>query len=276
VPRVAFPDPFLSASAPLQTVAVIPARYAATRLPGKPLIDIGGQPMIEHVYRRAAAARGVDAVVVATDDPRIVEAVHGFGGVARLTSPGHATGTDRVAEVARSLACEIVVNVQGDEPLIEPSMIAAVVEPLLADRTVRMSTLRRPVADPLSLQNPNLVKVVVDRTGDALYFSRSPIPYVRSGPRAAAAFAHVGVYAYRREFLLQLASLPPTPLERTESLEQLRVLEHGFRIRTVETLGETLSVDTPEDVERLRTHLASRSTYRFLAATTSKGMTSNP
>jgi 3-deoxy-manno-octulosonate cytidylyltransferase (CMP-KDO synthetase) len=252
---VAFLNPFLRTSA-LQAVAVIPARYASSRLPGKPLADIAGRPMIEHVYRRAAEARGVDAVVVATDDPAIAAAVEQFGGVARLTRPDHRTGTDRVAEVSADLRCDIVVNVQGDLPLVEPGMVGEVIEPLLADASVRMSTVRKVIDDPADLDNPHIVKVVVDRNGDALYFSRSAIPYGREPIETA--FRHIGMYGYRRDFLLTFAALPPTALERAESLEQLRALEHGFRIRTVLTRHESIEVDTPEDLERVRHLLTTR------------------
>ena len=209
--------------------------------------------MIEHVYRRAAATPGVDGVVVATDDDRIRLAVEAFGGVVRMTGSTHRTGTDRVAEVAASLECDIVVNVQGDLPLIEPDMIAQVIAPLDRDPGVEMSTLRQPIVHASDRSSPHIVKVVVDRNGDALYFSRSPIPFLRG---EGTSCKHIGLYAYRRTFLLALSSLPPTPLEVAESLEQLRALEHGFRIRTVETQYESIEVDTPEDLERVRRHLA--------------------
>jgi 3-deoxy-manno-octulosonate cytidylyltransferase (CMP-KDO synthetase) len=209
--------------------------------------------MIEHVYRRAATTPGVDAVIVATDDERIAAAVNGFGGVVQMTRSTHQTGTDRIAEVAASLDCDIIVNVQGDLPLIEPEMIAQAIAPLDLDPDVPMSTLRRPITDASERNNPNVVKVAVDLNGDALYFSRSPLPYLRgTGPT----FKHIGLYAYRRRFLLTLTSLPRTPLEKAESLEQLRALEHGFRIRTVETLHESVEVDTPEDLERVRRLIA--------------------
>lgn len=238
---------------------VIPARYGSTRLPGKALADLAGSPMIVHVWRRAAAARGVEAVVVATDDARIVDAVTRAGGAAVLTDPAHASGTDRVAEVAAARACDVVVNVQGDEPLLEPALIGALVAPLAADPALPMSTLRRPLADPAEYASPHVVKVVVDRAGDALYFSRAPIPG-RPGappqdPVPGGAWAHVGLYAYRRDALLRLAALPRTPLEATESLEQLRALEHGLRIRTVETRHDLAGVDTSEDLERVRRRL---------------------
>jgi len=203
--------------------------------------------MIEHVYRRTAEARGVDAVVVATDDHRIAAAVERFGGIARMTDAAHRTGTDRIAEIARTLACDILVNVQGDLPLVEPEMIAQAIAPLKSDPTVRMTTICTAIADPAEYTRPSVVKVVADARGNALYFSRAPIPY--RGP----AFKHIGMYAYRREFLLQFAALPQTPLEQAESLEQLRALEHGFPIRVVETqFASLVEVDTPEDLERAR------------------------
>jgi 3-deoxy-manno-octulosonate cytidylyltransferase (CMP-KDO synthetase) len=205
--------------------------------------------MIEHVYRRAASARGIDAVVVATDDARIAAAVEGFGGIVRMTGSAHRTGTDRIAEVARELPCEIVINVQGDLPLIEPDMIGEIVEPLVSDRTLVMSTLRQPITDPADLTNPNVVKVVVDARDHALYFSRAAIPYQRA---AGPAYKHIGLYGFRRDFLLLFAGLEPTPLERAESLEQLRALEHGFRIRAVQTGFDSIEVDTPEDLARVR------------------------
>jgi 3-deoxy-manno-octulosonate cytidylyltransferase (CMP-KDO synthetase) len=208
--------------------------------------------MIEHVYRRASEARSVSSVIVATDDERIYRAVQAFGGAAQLTSASHPSGTDRLAEVAASLSCDIVVNVQGDEPLIEPSTIDDAVAPLLADPRLEMSTLRRRIEDPEEIENPNVTKVVVDREGFALYFSRAPIPHVRAGAIAAAAWAHVGLYVYRRSCLLRLASLPPTALERSEALEQLRALEHGIRIKAIETAHASIGVDTPEDLDRVR------------------------
>src|SRR5262245_41675444 len=205
--------------------------------------------MVEHVYRRAFEADGVDAAVVATDDERIASAVEQFGGVARMTRSGHRTGTDRVAETARDLRCEIIVNVQGDLPLVEPGMIAETIAPLSADTGVQMSTLRQAITDHADHDNPNVVKVVVDRNSDALYFSRSRIPYCRED---GVCFKHIGLYGFRRDFLLTFAALAQTPLERAESLEQLRALEHGYRIRAVETRFESIEVDTPEDLERVR------------------------
>jgi 3-deoxy-manno-octulosonate cytidylyltransferase (CMP-KDO synthetase) len=241
-----------SASSIAQPVAVvvIPVRYASTRLPGKALADIAGRSMIEHVYRRARRAASVASVLIATDDARIAAAADRFGAPVRMTRASHQSGTDRLAEVAADLDCDLVVNVQGDEPLLAPEMIDEALVPFRGDAAVVMSTLRRRIEDPQELLDPNVVKVVVDRSGDALYFSRAPIPAPRAAP--AAAFKHIGLYVYRREFLLTLAGLPPTPLEQAESLEQLRALEHGYRIRTVETQWDSIGVDTPEDLERVR------------------------
>ena len=237
---------------PLEIVVVIPARFQSARFPGKPLADLDGRPMIEHVYRRAALSRVVSKVIVATDDLRIATAVTGFGGNVRLTRPDHLTGTDRLAEVAATLYCDVIVNVQGDEPLVDPRAIEEAVAPF-ADPSVQMTTLCRRIDQPADVANPNVVKVVLDRGGFALYFSRAPIPYTRD-PRGGwpPLYRHVGLYAYRRSTLLVLAALEPTPLERAESLEQLRALEHGIRIKTVETAYDSFGVDTPDDLAQVR------------------------
>jgi 3-deoxy-manno-octulosonate cytidylyltransferase (CMP-KDO synthetase) len=248
--------PRVDSVSPLNIVALIPARYASTRLPGKVLADIDGRPMIEHVYRRAAASPVVSQVIVATDDLRVATRVTGFGGHVRLTRPTHETGTDRLAEVAATLDCDIVVNVQGDEPLIDPGAIAELIDPF-SDASVQVTTLYRRIHKTSELQNPNVTKVVVDRGGYALYFSRSAIPYQRD-PRGGwpPLYRHIGLYAYRRSALMVLASLEPTPLERAESLEQLRALEHGIRIKAVESAYESFGVDTPEDLEQVRRLIA--------------------
>jgi 3-deoxy-manno-octulosonate cytidylyltransferase (CMP-KDO synthetase) len=232
-------------------VAIIPARYQATRLPGKPLALIAGQPMIAHVCARAAESRLVDAVLVATDDPRIADAVHACGGTAVMTRADHPSGTDRLAEVAAHLSADIIVNLQGDEPMLDPASVDAAIAPLLADRTIDMGTLRTPL-DPADADNPNVVKVVVNLAGDALYFTRAAVPFVRPGHPAAPAWRHLGLYVYRRETLLRLAQLPPTPLELSEGLEQLRALEHGIRLHTVAVPAASPSVDTPDDLARVR------------------------
>ena len=231
-------------------LAVIPARFHSTRLPGKILADIAGKPMIEHVYRRAASASRVHGVLVATDDERIASAVRSFGGAAIMTRPDHVSGTDRIAEVVATLPCAIVVNVQGDEPLIEPGTIDAAVAPLLQDASIGMSTISRPFAGPDEFTSRHVVKVVTNDSGDALYFSRAPL---------AGAAAHVGLYVYRRETLLKLASAPANRLELAESLEQLRALAHGIRIRVVDTKHVAAGVDTPEDLERVRSMMMASS-----------------
>ena len=231
-------------------LAVIPARFHSTRLPGKILADIAGKPMIEHVYRRAAAASRVHAVIVATDDERIASAVRSFGGAAIMTRADHVSGTDRIAEAVAALNSApganfngLVVNVQGDEPLLEPATIDAAVEPLLADTSIGMSTISRPFKNREEFESRNVVKVVTTDAGDALYFSRALL---------AGASAHVGLYVYRRETLLKLASAPANRLELEESLEQLRALANGVRIRVVPTTHVAAGVDTPEDLERVR------------------------
>lgn len=235
-------------------VAIIPARYRSTRLPGKTLADLHGRPLIEHVYRRVAAVGHLAAVIVATDDERIRRAVERFGGQVVMTSPTHPSGTDRLAEVAAHRTEDLIVNVQGDEPFIEPAMIREALAAFDHDETLDMSTLRRRIDDIGDVTNPNVTKVVTDRDGMALYFSRAPIPYVRDRSSAAGAehYKHIGLYVYRRPFLLTLAGLSPTPLERTESLEQLRALEHGYRIKVVDTAYDSLGVDTEEDLQRAR------------------------
>jgi 3-deoxy-manno-octulosonate cytidylyltransferase (CMP-KDO synthetase) len=251
------PSPF---RIPVSAIAIIPARYQSSRLPGKALADIAGRPMIEHVYRRAAAASSVTRVIVATDDRRILDTVHGFGGEAVMTAVSHQSGTDRLAEVAATLDCDVIVNVQGDEPLLAPDTIDAAVAPFSGNPSLEMSTLRRRITDPSELANPNVTKVVVDQDGFAMYFSRAPIPFTRPGQPAATAWAHIGLYVYRRACLLRVAALPQTAMERAEALEQLRALEHGIRIKAVETTHETIGVDTREDLERARTLLASLAT----------------
>ena len=242
-----------------KVAAVIPARLAATRLPNKPLIDIAGKPMIQHVYERASRASRAAFVVVATPDAEIYDAVRRFGGEAVMTSLTHRSGTDRVAEAARALPAEyrIIVNVQGDEPLLDPSTIDAVAAPLLEDAGIVMTSAMARLPED-RVPDPNAVKVVVDRSGFALYFSRSPLPYRRNDSPLYAPLLHIGLYAYRRDFLETITKLEPTPLEQIESLEQLRVLESGYRIRMVETARPPESVDTPEDLERVRTLVAGR------------------
>ena len=242
----------------MQTAAIIPSRYASTRLPGKPLLDIAGKPMIQRVYEAAARAKLVDRVIVATDDLRIVEAVTLFGGLAELTSPRHRSGTDRVAEVADHLPCDIVVNLQGDEPLMDPGLIDRVVSAVRDDPDIYMASAKTPIRRAEDRANPNIVKVVTDCSGFALYFSRSPIPCPFGGGEANAnnpGFRHIGIYVYRKDFLMRLVTLAPSPLEGQERLEQLRVLENGYRIKLVTTDYDAPGVDTPEDLEKVRKRL---------------------
>ena len=233
-------------------LAIIPARYQSTRLPGKALADIAGRPMIEHVYRRASRAKSVDAVLIATDDDRIAEAAAAFDATAVMTRASHRSGTDRLAEIAAAVPCELIVNVQGDEPLLDPAVIDAVVAPMLRDRSIEMGTASRRLRDAAELNNPHMVKVVCDRNGFALFFSRAPVPYGREQSALDAARIHIGLYVYRRSTLLRLAQLSPTPLEQLEALEQLRALEHGIRIHVVDTDYTSAEVNTPEDLERVR------------------------
>jgi 3-deoxy-manno-octulosonate cytidylyltransferase (CMP-KDO synthetase) len=235
-----------------KATVIIPARYGSTRFRGKPLADLWGKPIIRHVWERARRSRLADRVIIATDDERIAAAARDFGAEVAMTRADHPSGTDRVAEVARTLDSEIIVNVQGDEPLIDPGHIDAAVAPLLADLTIPMGTLCCPLEDTADLANPNVVKVVFDRRGFALYFSRLPIPFVRDEHADATRYRHLGLYVYRRDFLLSLADLAPAPLEQAERLEQLRVLEHGHRLRVVIVDRASPGVDTPADLERLR------------------------
>lgn len=280
----------------MKHLAVIPARYASTRFPGKPLAMLAGKPMIQHVYERVAQAKRIQEVIVATDDERICEAIQRFAGTAVMTSPTSRSGTERVAEVARETDASIVINVQGDEPLVHPDMIDKLVECLEEHTAVPMASLMTPLFREEDIANPNVVKVVVDRDNYALYFSRSPIPFVRDGARGEKRevgdyrgqgmrdreggkpstpplpasgppppyrssslrfLKHLGLYGYQRHFLLRIPHLEATPLEETEQLEQLRVLEHGYRIKLVETVYDTASVDTPEDLAKVEARLMS-------------------
>lgn len=252
----------------MKIAAVIPARFASTRFEGKALADIMGKPMVQHVYERTAGASLVSEVIVATDDERIAAAVRAFGGHAEMTSTSHETGTDRLAEVAARLDSDIIVNVQGDEPLIDPAMIDEAILPLTRDTSILMGTLKSRIRTLHDFLSPNVVKVVTDGEGFALYFSRSPLPNFRDkwNDLKDEAFAsgkllcykHVGLYVYRRDFLLQYARMAPTFLEMAEKLEQLRVLENGYRIKVVETECESIGVDTPADLEKVLEKLKGR------------------
>ena len=243
----------------MRAVGVIPARYQSSRFPGKPLAPIAGVPMIQRVWRGARGAKSLERVIVATDDARIADACRGFGAEVALTRADHASGTDRIAEVAAGLDCDVVVNVQGDEPLIEGFVIDAVVSALAEDEEVPIATLVH-AAETAALADPNRVKVVLDRRGRALYFSRSAIPFGRLRESEPRCWQHVGLYAYRREFLLRFPTLDPTPAERAEGLEQLRALEHGFKVRCAVIEGWTsASVDVPADIAAVEARLRERS-----------------
>jgi 3-deoxy-manno-octulosonate cytidylyltransferase (CMP-KDO synthetase) len=237
----------------LTVLGVVPARYASTRLEGKVLCDIGGKPMIQHVWERAMKAELLDEVIVAVDDARVYQVANGFGARAVMTSDEHVCGTERVEEAARSSTAKIVVNIQGDEPFIPPGMIDETVQPLLDDPGLQMATVMRRITSEEELADPGVVKTVTDRDGFALYFSRSLIPHPRQREHFQA-FEHLGIYSYRREFLTDFVRMEPGPLEQTEGLEMLRALEHGARIRVVPTRHryEALSVDTLEDLRQAR------------------------
>ena len=248
----------------MTVVAIIPARFGSTRFPGKPLATIGGKPMIQHVYESTTKARGLDRVLVATDDLRILETVKNFGGEAVLTSKAHLSGTDRLAEVARKIKAKWLVNVQGDLPFVRPQTIARTLGALRHDRSMVMATARTPIYQKEEWLNPNVVKVVTDARGFALYFSRAPIPYLR-GPAGGSAsqpkdgkiwgHRHVGIYAYRRDFLLRFSRLRPTFLEQTEGLEQLRALAYGYRIHVADVKESSVEVDTLEDLKKAEEYL---------------------
>lgn len=232
----------------MKVLCVIPARYASTRLPGKPLAMIAGKPMIQRVYERACQAQMPDEVIVATDNELVAKAVADFGGKAVMTSPDHPSGTDRLAEVALMYpGVDVIVNVQGDEPMIPPEVIDNLAKAFEGDAELDMATMKV-VMDEADYDNPAAVKVVTDLNGYALYFSRSLMPYPRNKPEGYKVYKHVGIYAYRRSFLLKYAALQPTPLERAESLEQLRVLENGYKIKVLESAFKGIGVDTPEDL----------------------------
>lgn len=234
-------------------VAVIPARYAASRLPGKPLVPLAGKPMIQRVWERARQAGSVSRVIVATDDERILRAVEAFGGEARMTRHEHRSGTERVAEVAAQVAGDVFVNIQGDEPLLDPAAVDSAVDTLLEEPRASVATIATPIKAAADILDPNVVKTVVDFDGNALYFSRAPIPWVRdSGHRVHARYLkHLGLYVFQREALLEFPTLPQGELERLEQLEQLRWMENGWRIRVGEVAYDSVSVDVPEDVAKV-------------------------
>lgn len=242
-------------------IGILPARWGSTRFPGKPLHLIAGKPLIQLVWEQCSKCSRLDELVIATDDERILAAAEGFGAKAVMTSPEHPTGTDRLAEAVRSLSgAEIIVNIQGDEPLIDPALIDELAAVMAADATLDMATAANPLdpADP-AVQDPNVVKVVTTLDGRALYFSRSPLPFFRNAVEGLPVLRHKGIYAYRRTFLERFVTWPPSPLEKAESLEQLRALENGASIKVLITSDTSPGVDTPEQadaVERLLTAAA--------------------
>ena len=242
----------------MKIVGIIPARYASTRLPGKPLLDIGGKVMIQHVYERALQSRLIDEVIVATDDERIVDAVELFGGTAVMTSVEHPSGTSRAAEVVKNMDVDLIINIQGDEPLIKTEMIDELVDVMIRDENLYTATLCYQIYEE-SFSDPNVVKVVCDRNGFALYFSRSLIPFPRYKENHRV-YEHIGIYAYRKPFLLKYCEWEDTPLSKTESLEQLKVLENGYKMMVIKTgfPYEALSIDTKEDLERARAIISER------------------
>ncbi len=248
----------------MNIIGIIPSRYGSTRLPAKSLADLHGKPMVQHVYERALESRLLTSVIVATDDARIESAVAGFGGTSVMTPVEIQSGSDRIAYAARSIDADIVVNIQGDEPLIDPAMIDRTIQLLIDDATAMVGTAVKVIVSPDDVMNPNVVKAVLDANMFALYFSRSPIPHVRDAggeagwPAHARFYKHLGLYVYRAEFLQQFSQFAPTPLERAEKLEQLRILEHGYRIKCALTDTDSIAVDTLEDLEKVRSEMTRR------------------
>src|SRR5579872_1267370 len=236
-----------------KVVVVIPARYGSTRLPGKPLVSLAGQPMIRRVYDRAKSAESVHEVIVATDDDRIIEAVKAFGGQARMTRPDHRTGTERVAEVAAHQKGDVFVNVQGDEPLLDPAAVDTAIDALLEEPAAPIATVATLIKPPADIMDPNVVKTVLDFDNNGIYFSRAPIPWVRDTASKIQVrhWKHLGLYVFQRDALLEYPTLPQGELERIEQLEQLRWLENGWKIRVAEVEHDAVSVDVPEDVARV-------------------------
>ncbi len=234
----------------MNVVGVIPARFASTRFPGKVLADLGGKPMVQHVWEKARQCRNLDEVLIACDHPDVLKAAQAFGAKAVMTDPALASGSDRIAAAVKDLVCGIVVNIQGDEPFIDPATVDAVVALLKNDAQVKMGTAIKEISSEAEFQNPNVVKCVVDLGGNALYFSRSPIP-----THGTTKYKHLGLYAYRKDFLLTFTRWPASSLEQTEKLEQLRVLENGHKIKTVVTAYESLAIDTPDDLQKAQAWL---------------------
>jgi 3-deoxy-manno-octulosonate cytidylyltransferase (CMP-KDO synthetase) len=238
-------------------IGVIPARWASTRFEGKVLALIDGKPMIEHVWRQARKCDALADIIIACDDKRILAEVKNFGGRAIMTSPDHPSGTDRIAEAVKDVSADIIVNIQGDEPLIRPEVITALAKALSDDSTCPMATVIKKIDNDKDIQDPNVVKVVIDKHQRALYFSRAPIPFNRDGKPGAQYYKHIGLYAYTKDFLKIFISLPKSRLEQIEKLEQLRVIEAGYPIKTVETTFETVGVDTPDDLKKVQSLMKS-------------------
>lgn len=243
----------------MRAVGIIPARYESSRFAGKVLADICGKPMIWHVWQQACKAKLLDSVIVACDDERIKKTVEGFGGQAVLTSKKHASGTERIIEAVEHIDAEVVVNIQADEPMLHSSMIDGIISVLAADKGIEAATIVKKIKNAEEITDPNVVKVVVDKNKRALYFSRSPIPFVRSDSRSTATYyKHIGLYGYKKNFLSTYKKLEASELEQLEKLEQLRILENGYQIKVIETEHETYGVDTPHDLERVRVYLESQ------------------
>ncbi|NQT06692.1 MAG: 3-deoxy-manno-octulosonate cytidylyltransferase [Candidatus Omnitrophica bacterium] len=241
----------------MNAIGIIPARYGSTRFEGKVLADLMGKPVVQHVYEMAKRAKMLDDLIIATDDDRIMKAVKEFGGKAVLTSVDQPTGTDRLAEVVNPIDTRIIINIQGDEPFIHQSMIDELVRTMLDDEGINMATVIKKIKDKNEIMDSNVVKAVIDKNGYALYFSRSPIPFERDR-QSDCFYKHLGLYGYTKDFLYTFTNLPKTELEKTESLEQLRALEHGYRIKTIETKLDTVGIDTPEDLEKAKKVLLER------------------
>ncbi|MFH1577703.1 MAG: 3-deoxy-manno-octulosonate cytidylyltransferase [Candidatus Omnitrophota bacterium] len=237
----------------MEAIGVIPARFSATRFAGKVLADIHGKPMIQHVWERAKKALLLDEVIIACDDEKVFNVVRDFGASCVMTAKGHLSGSDRITEVISARDVKVVVNIQADEPLVQSLMIDRLAEALLGDDSIYMATIIKQIKDPKEINNPNVVKVVADKSNFALYFSRAPIPYrAKNSDVTPVYYKHIGLYAYTKDFLFTYKNIPDSPLEATEKLEQLRVLEGGFRIKLIETNLDTFSVDTPEELEKVR------------------------
>ncbi|MFC1708848.1 3-deoxy-manno-octulosonate cytidylyltransferase [Candidatus Omnitrophota bacterium] len=240
----------------MDAVGVIPARFCSSRFEGKVLIDIGGKPMIQHVWERAKQAKLLDDLIVACDDERVYKTVVDFGGSAVFTAKEHTSGSDRITEIINPLDVKIIVNIQADEPMVQPSMINGLIEELKEDDSLVAATIVKKIERPEEINDSNVVKVVVDKNNFALYFSRSTIPFIRDEQAPGAVFyKHIGLYAYTKDFLFTYKNLPESKLEQLEKLEQLRILENGYRIKVVETEFDTYGVDVPEDLERVRQYL---------------------